>query len=474
MNTLPRFLVLAAPALLLLGATQCRRHESPAIKAPEAQPVTETSKPPELPGFALIPSGEFMMGDALGDINGDGPQHKVNVSAFYMQKTEVSKAQWDEVRVWALKHGYADLPEGKGKAGDHPVREVTWYSVVKWCNARSEKEGLVPSYYTDAAQVEIYRKDEKDLANTMVKWSGTGYRLPTEAEWEKAARGGLSGKRFPWGDTISHNDANFCNDGDEAYAEGSTGYHPTGTTGDNHCTSPVGSFAVNGYGIHDMAGNVWEWCWDGYGDYSVSLEADPRGAAERSFRVVRGGGWYGNANDCRVAFRSFAPPRPIPAWATGSGWPAVRSHDVASMPSFMPQTPTTHHLPNKTQPASRRVHQVLMTDHNSKPAPASTGESAPAYDAGHVAMKARRKFSPVRVMLAAQVASVGLAFWFMFYSTSMSCAASCSMGSIICLIQSVNSGLLVVALVIERKWLLLVLPLAFWFVVCMIVFVSVH
>jgi len=304
MKVFSRILSIVALAALAVTGTQCRSAKQVPAKALE---------------FALIPAGDFMMGDAL-DGDKDAPPHQVNVSAFFMQKTEVTKAQWDEVRAWGLKNGYTDLREGKGKAADHPVQTISWYDVVKWCNAKSVKDGLSPCYYTDAAQTAVYQTGESNLASTMVKWSANGYRLPTEAEWEKAARGGLSGKRFPLGDTISHDQANFKNEGKESYQKGTTGYHPAYKTGGKPYTSPVASFGANGYGLYDMMGNVSELCWDRGEKYPSGSETDPRGADSSLFpaspvsRVFRGGLWVDGAGGCRVAVRDFGPP-----FGTGSG-----------------------------------------------------------------------------------------------------------------------------------------------------------
>ncbi len=266
--------------------------------------------------FVLIPQGSFQMGNAL-DASGDGfpdelPVHTVQVSAFYMENYEVSKALWDKVRTWGVVNGYTDLPAGEGKAANHPVQLITWFAMVKWCNARSEMNGRTPCYYTNAAQTvaSIYKTCDIDIDNTMVKWSANGYRLPTEAEWEKAARGGLSGKRFPWGDVINHSYVNYRNTNYSYESPQNQGYHPTWNDGIEPYTAPVGSFTgnANGYGLYDMAGNVWEWCWDRYESYPADSQTDPRGAASAAYRVLRGGGWTNSARFCRAALRNSGDP----------------------------------------------------------------------------------------------------------------------------------------------------------------------
>lgn len=260
-------------------------------------------------GMAFIPAGSFTMGDNLDGTSDALPPHIVYVSAFYMDKFEVTKALWDEVYQWATNHAYSFVNAGSGKATDHPVQTINWYDAVKWCNARSEKEGRTPAYYTSAAQTTVYRTGQVNLQNDMVKWDGNGYRLPTEAEWEKATRGGVSGQRFPWGNTITHGQANYYSSSSYAYDTSLTrGDHPSYNTGVMPYTSPADSFASTGYGLYGLIGNVSEWCWDWYGSYSSVSQTDSRGPTSGSTRVIRGGSWGGFANGCRTAYRYFHLP----------------------------------------------------------------------------------------------------------------------------------------------------------------------
>lgn len=271
------------------------------------------------PNMVLIPAGSFVMGNATNAFpaseggSDELPQHTVNVSAFYMDVYEVTKALWDEVKAHNGGNGYSYQTTGFGKATNHPVHTVNWSDAVKWCNARSERDGLTPVYYTDAGFTSVYKTG---VIEPFANWPANGYRLPTESEWEKAARGGAAITRFPWTDytnKISWAKANYLGNSSVYSYDldgGGGAYHPTFATGGFPYTNPVGSFAPNGYGLHDMAGNVMEWCWDWYDGsyYASSPPSDPRGpAGPLAERVLRGGAWIGNANDARVANRTRTP-----------------------------------------------------------------------------------------------------------------------------------------------------------------------
>ena len=243
--------------------------------------------PPAPPGMAYIPGGPFQMGDNLDGMGDAMPVRNVQVDTFFMDKTEVSKELWQSVQTWGNANGYS-IGGGSAFGVGHPAQSITWYDMVKWCNARSQKEGLTPCYYTDLAQTVVYTSGNVNVENTMVKWTVNGYRLPTEAEWEKAARGGATGLRYPWGDSITTSNANY-------------GYNAGATT------TTVSSYPANAYGLYDMAGNIWEWTWDWYsGSYYGSPESltNPHGPVSGSNRLLRGGYWGSGAYYCRAGCRA--------------------------------------------------------------------------------------------------------------------------------------------------------------------------
>lgn len=252
------------------------------------------TSPPAPPGMAYIPAGPFQMGDNFNELNADTrPVRNVQVDAFFIDKTEVTRELWEQVKAWANTNGY-DISQGESRNLHHPMYSLTWFNAVKWCNARSEYEGLTPCYYTNAEQTTVYRTGNQDIQNAWVKWQASGYRLPTEAEWEKAARGGRTAQRYPWGNTIGTTEANY--------------YFPNNPWGG---TAPVGSYPANDYGLFDMAGNLMEWCWDPYSSiyYGVSgNQENPYGPLSGSRRVTRGGAAAMEFAYCRVAYRLLEFP----------------------------------------------------------------------------------------------------------------------------------------------------------------------
>jgi sulfatase modifying factor 1 len=254
------------------------------------------AKPPK-PALVRVPRGPFRMGDTLDNTSYALPTRAVDLDEFFIDRYETTYAQWKEVYDWAVGHGYEfENPGQNGSAdsgGSQPVVMVSWYDAVKWLNARSEKEGRTPAYSIDDAHGDVYRKGRVDLTAAQVKWGSNGYRLPTEAEWEKAARGGVEGRRYPWGDELAPGRANH----------------------DMGLTVPVGIFPANGYGLFDMAGNVFEWVWDwgseaqAYG-WAADGAKNPRGpdSSDKGTRVRRGGGYSYGARYLKVFERMFRAP----------------------------------------------------------------------------------------------------------------------------------------------------------------------
>ena len=212
--------------------------------------------------MALIPAGSFEMGDHLDGMVNASPVHRVDLDTFYMDVNVVTVGQFKR---FAKENGYNynrwnDVTK-YSPTDEHPMIYVNWNDATAYC-----------------------------------EWAGK--RLPTEAEWEYASRGGLTNKRCSWGD-------------DESLAREYANYQGTGVKDQwSETTAPVGSFKPNGYGLLDMAGNVWEYCSDWYESayYDISPAINPQGPSSGGSRVLRGGSWLNNTNVLRVAYRLSIDP----------------------------------------------------------------------------------------------------------------------------------------------------------------------
>ena len=207
-----------------------------------SQAITVTVKMP------VVPAGVYRINNSAGN-----PGHEVSLTSFSIDQHEVTKAFWDEVYTWAIANGYDFSNAGIAEGPEYPVHSINWYDSVKWANALSERDGHTPCYYTDNNCTVIYRAGQVDLTNYNVKWNANGYRLPTETEWEVAARGGLVGSKYAWGESPSTTRANF----DQTL---------------HGATIPVGSFPANGYGLYEIGGNLREWTWDGLDEISFGYD----------------------------------------------------------------------------------------------------------------------------------------------------------------------------------------------------------
>ena len=212
--------------------------------------------------MVILPGGEFFMGSSGGDAD-ELPRHKVRLSPFAIDKFEVSQDQYAAF----------DMPSPSHFKGEkRPVEMLRWSDAVQFCNERSRREDLGPCY---------------DEATFKCNFAASGYRLPTEAEWEYAARAGAE-TDYDFGSSPRALKSYAC------YAGNS-----------KKKTDPVGQKKPNGWGLHDMYGNVSEWCQDVYGEtyYQNSPQDDPRGPATGEKRVMRGGSWKSSEAACRASMR---------------------------------------------------------------------------------------------------------------------------------------------------------------------------
>jgi formylglycine-generating enzyme required for sulfatase activity len=270
-------------------------------------PTPPTPKPrPDLPDMVFVKGGTFQMGSDDGD-DDEKPVHRVTLSDFYLHKNEVTVEEFskfilatnyrtdaeksDESFIWDSSSLRREAGvnwrnwDDRGKVRpssefNHPAVHVSWHDAVAYCNWRSEQDVLEKVYTISGS-------------NVTANWDANGYRLPTEAEWEYAARS--RGKNEKWAGTSNES-------GLSSYA------NVYGSSDGYQYTAPVGSFHSNNLGLYDMSGNVWEWCWDWKGAYPSSSQTNPNGSDSGSHRVYRGGSWRFHPADLRCANRSGYSP----------------------------------------------------------------------------------------------------------------------------------------------------------------------
>jgi formylglycine-generating enzyme required for sulfatase activity len=268
----------------------------PAVVQPQ---VVQPSVRPTVPAnMVRVEGGTFTMGSPANEperYDNEGPQHQVTVSGFYMGKYPVTQKEWYEVMGTTVRQ-QRDMADKSwsivGEGDNYPMYYVSWNEAVEFCNKLSVKEGLTPAYRGSAG-------------NITCDWNAAGYRLPTEAEWEFAAKGGT--KEYITTVYSGSNNADAV-----AWYTGNSG----------NSTHPVGTKAANSLELYDMSGNVYEWCWDWYGSYGSDMQTDPRGAASGTDRVARGGGLVNSARNVRSAYRDYG----VPSGRSGSvGFRLVRN-----------------------------------------------------------------------------------------------------------------------------------------------------
>ncbi|MBV6442944.1 MAG: Hercynine oxygenase [Saprospiraceae bacterium] len=238
------------------------------------------------PDMVPVVGGTYQMGAEKGESKG----HRVTIDNFHIARTQVT--WWQYMLFCRATNREMPSSPGWGRIGNHPVVNVNWYDAVQYANWVSERRGYTPVYEIDTARKDPNNKSDYDKQ----KWTVTlrkdadGLRLPTEAEWEFAARGGKQSKGFEYAGSDDLDEVGWYSNNAESK------------------THPVAEKKANELGIYDMSGNVWEWCGDWYGDYPSSPPENPAGPASGSYRVLRGGAWDGVADGCRVAYRSYYGP----------------------------------------------------------------------------------------------------------------------------------------------------------------------
>ena len=302
---LKRAAVLIIAAILVMVLTACPN------SAGGSGGGTTPPTPPPADKTYTVGGVQFTMKDIAAVTNGtvghsdnagNNAPHTVSLTAYRIGETEVTQELWQAVMGTNPSNfqGSSYLPDGTEVQGKRPVENVNWYQCIAFCNKLSKACNLDPCYTVTGVNFDtlnfsaIPTSDNSDWNNAVLDMSKNGFRLPTEAEGEWAAKGG---KDYKWAGTDTKSEL-------KNYA-----WYKNDDGGDaNGKTHQVKLKSANGYGLYDMSGNVWEWCWDWYSDSTPTGGQDPIGAASGFYRVRRGGSWNNSADDCTVGGRDVYSP----------------------------------------------------------------------------------------------------------------------------------------------------------------------